>query len=244
MNSDSHIEKYINLYTGKQKLVYNKGTGLRPGEVYGDGVEFLKKVMQFVPYVIWKKRRAISILDYGCGRAMHTHNPTYNMCDRYHNTTIFEYYSGMIQSYYCYDPGVPRYSIKPSKGSLFDLVAIPDVLEHVPEEEVCEVIADAFSYLRPNGLLVATISNNPAWAHFKNSDGTMGDNLHCTLRPFEWWIEKFNSVITNRAFVLMHSDLEYLKSIGSERTLQYYSHNSAEFTIDRERFDSKYIWVN
>lgn len=244
-NDSNYLQKYIELYNGRQKLTLVKGTGLRKGELYGDGVEFLKKVMQFVQYVIYKKHRAISILDYGCGRAMHTHNPNYNMCDRYHDTTIFEHYKGAIQSYYCYDPGVPRYSVKPSPGSKFDLVAVPDVLEHVPEEFVDDVIRDSVSFLRDDGLFVATISNNLSYAHFLNSDGSLGDNLHCTLKPFEWWIEKFKTLVPNKAYVLVHCDLEYHKSIGSSATLRFHKSDSAGFTIDKERFDAPtpYIWV-
>lgn len=236
-----YIEKYKGIYSGAQKLILTKGKP-NPNEGYGDGLEFVKKVYPFVSYTAKRKKRAISILDYGCGTAMHVHNPTYNIGNKYNNQTIFTTMNGMIQCYYCYDPAVGRYSTKPSPGSLFDLVAIPDVLEHVPEEHVDEVIQDSSSFVKEDGLYVITVSNNPAYAHFSNEDGSLGENLHCTLKPLEWWIEKIHSLVKDRAFVIVHNDSAYMKSIGSNATLRFYKHDSAYYQIDKSKFP--YMWVD
>lgn len=241
---DECIRKYTGIYTGSQKLSFKEGTGFRKGEMYGDGTEFLKKVVPFVDYAIKQKHpRAITILDYGCGRAVHTYMPKYNMLKLFKDTTIFEYFKGMIQCYYCYDPSVPRYNEKPTSGSLFDVVAIPDVLEHVPEEFVEDVIADSISFLKKDGLYVATISNNPSYACFTNSDGTPGDNLHCTLKPIQWWIDKFNKVIKDRTFVIAHNDHAAMSQAGYKSTVQFYHHNSQYFNFDKKYF-GQYFWVS
>ena len=242
MSNYPYLKQYEGIYTGQQKLTLVKGRGPDEGEVYGDGTEFLKKVLQFVDYTIKTKHRAISVLDYGCGRAMHTHNPSYNMVKSFKDTTIFSHFKGMIQSYYCYDPAVPRYSTKPSQGSLFDLVAIPDVLEHVPEEHVAEVIKDCSSFVKDDGLLVATISNNKAYSHFTNPDGTLGENLHCTLKPIEWWINLFHSVIVDRAFVIGVNDTLFMKSINSRATVIWYNSDTEKFKTNQTKFP--FVWYN
>jgi len=52
-------------------------------------------------------------------------------------------------------------------------------MEHVPEEEVEEVLADIASYA-PNA--VFAIALRPAAATLPN-----GDNAHCTVKPIQWW---------------------------------------------------------
>jgi len=238
---EEYVEKYTKLYAGEQKLDILKGQP-RPGEVYGDGLEFLNKVLTFVDYTISRKRRAVSVLDYGCGQAMHTHKRNYNMSEKFKDTTIGERFAGMLQCYYCYDPAVKRYSVKPSPGSLFDVVAIADVLEHVPEEHVKEVIQDSLSFTKEDGIYIATVCNNPSHSHFRNSDDTTGENLHCTLKPMQWWIDMFHSVIEDKAFILIHNDHAYMKSIGSSATLQFHHHPSSKYSVDISKF--RFRWVD
>lgn len=238
---DEYLNKYKAIYSGTQKLI-SEGT-TRSGEMYGDGLMFVKKVMIFVNYIITKKDRAVTILDYGCGRAMHTHKRDYNMSDRFKNITIFELFKGMIQCYYCYDPAVRRYSTKPTPGTQFDLVAIPDVLEHVPEEGLESVIADAASFLKKDGLLVATIGGLPARCHFANEDGSIGENLHCTLKPLVWWIDLFHTLIPDRSFVIIYEDDKLEPRPGLPTNVCMYSHSSPHFNLNRNHFNSVY-WVD
>lgn len=240
---EDSIAKYRGIYTGTQKLRLVKGTGPKKGEQYGDGIEFVKKAIPFIEYVIKHKRRAISLLDYGCGRAMHTHNRSYNMVDEFKDKTIFEHFRGMLQCYYCYDPAVPRYSIKPTSGSLFDMVVVADVFEHVPEEHVEHVLKDSLSFLKEDGLYIATISNNLSYSHFLNGDNTLGENLHCTLKPLEWWIDKFNTIFQDKTFLIIHNDIEYMRSINSKATLRMYVNNSSNFEVNKNDF-KHFQWFN
>lgn len=243
---DEYLDKYKGIYTGGQKLTIIKDGEFAQSstkEMYGDGLMFVKKVMPFAKHIVERKSRAITILDYGCGRALHTHMRNYNIAKNFKDLTIFELFQGMIQCYYCYDPAVRRYSVKPSPGTLFDLVAVPDVLEHVPEDNVGEVISDAASFLKQDGLFVATISGMPAYAHFLNKDGTAGENLHCTVKPLEWWVQLFHNVIPDQSFVIIYEDETLLDKIGINTNVCLYGYDSPHFKLDRKQFTNLY-WVD
>lgn len=243
---NEYLDKYKGIYSGVQKLTILKDGEIANSatkEMYGDGLMFVKKVMPFAKHVVERKSRAITILDYGCGRALHTHMRNYNIAKNFKDITIFELFQGMIQCYYCYDPGVRRYSVKPSPGTLFDLVAIPDVLEHVPEDGVRDVITDAASFLKHDGLLVATISGMPAYAHFLNGDGSLGENLHCTTKPLEWWTEIFHSTMPDRSFVIIYEDDSLREKTGLDINVCLYGHDSQHFKLDRNPFPNLY-WVD
>lgn len=243
---DEYLNKYEGIYAGRQKLViYRNGEYGYPStrEMYGDGLMFIRKIIPFAKHVVEKKSRAITILDYGCGRALHTYMRNYNVAKTFKDTTIFELFQGMIQCYYCYDPAIKRYSVKPSPGTLFDLVAIPDVLEHVPEDNVSNVVSNAASFLKQDGLLIATVSGIPAHAHFLNDDGTIGDNLHCTVKPLDWWIDLFHSIMPDKSFVLLYEDGTLRERTGLNTDICVYGHDSEHFKLDRKRFAELY-WVD
>lgn len=115
-----------------------------------------------------------SVLDFGCGKA----------------TLISEFaeqYPGI--AFYGYDPAIPGREILPVEK--VDFVICTDVLEHIPEndlENVIEKIAslskNVFFYLH-HGLAVEILP-----------DGT---NAHCTVKPPIWYyrlLEKYFTVIT------------------------------------------------
>lgn len=240
---EEYLNRYKGIYTGTQKLTLVKGTPDEK-EVYGDGVMFVKKVMPFVQYTIQIKKRAVSILDYGCGRAMHTHTRDYNIHDKFKDITIFEKFQGMIQCYYCYDPGVPRYNVKPTEGTKFDLVGMADVLEHIPEDYVRDVVTDATSFLKDDGVFVATISAIPAHAHFLNDDNTLGENLHCTLKPLEWWIDIFRQCMPNKAFVIAYTDPNREDFKKFKITTGFHATNSTQYKIDLTHNFRHLYWVD
>ena len=64
-------------------------------------------------------------------------------------------------------------------GRQFDMVICSDVLEHVPEDEVDQLIERLFGYGR-RGL--ASVCCRLAKKTF--ADGT---NMHVTVQPYEWW---------------------------------------------------------
>ena len=235
---EEYIKKYEEIHSGKSKFVsvYN-------GEIqkvyndecmFGDGVEFVKKVFPFITNLIEQKQRAVTILDYGCGQALHTYNSNY----KYHKNipklvgnTIFSFFNGMIQSYYCYDPAVKKYSVKPSSGTLFDLVVLADVLEHIPEEYVVDVIKEAASYCKKDGYIMFTISGNIAYSHFPNEDGSPGENAHITRKSQDWWFDTIANSVGDLTFVMMYTNNDIFKETNNEVNCRTIIRNTPNFTI-------------
>jgi|TARA_R100001530_G_scaffold84337_1_gene58766 uncharacterized protein YlzI (FlbEa/FlbD family) len=79
-----------------------------------------------------------------------------------------------------YDPAYEPFSTKPT--GKFELVLCIDVMEHVQEDKVEEVLEDIFSFA--NDVFI-TISCYPATQILLN-----GKNAHYTIKESEWWKEK------------------------------------------------------
>jgi SAM-dependent methyltransferase len=118
---------------------------------------------------------AESILDYGCGKG-----------HQYHKDKLHEvYFNGIIPE--LYDIGVPEYSTIPEDK--FDAVICTDVMEHIPEEELDEVIKQIYS--KANKFVYFGICTRLAEKTLPN-----GENAHCTVKPLEWWQAKINPLST------------------------------------------------
>lgn len=183
-------------YLGGGSMHYNNAEVGR-GKVLFDGSQLGKKLPPFIQKYIDYKKKAVTLLDYGCGKALHVFLPL----KEHNNKTLLGRFNGMIQSYYCYDPAVEIYNEKPSSGSLFDLVCCADVMEHIPEEFVPTVLDEIASYTKDSGVALFTISGNPAKKSFSD-----GENLHATLRSVEWWIESLNAAFKNKSYLVMYND--------------------------------------
>jgi hypothetical protein len=108
-----------------------------------------------------------SILDYGCGQS-----------------PLLEHLNlGYDPEMLRYDPAIPKYSVKPEKKA--DLLLNIDVLEHIPESHLDEVIADMAACCS-NAIIIVDMA--PAATVL--SDGT---NAHCTLQPRDWWERKLST---------------------------------------------------
>lgn len=233
-----YIDKYRAIHTGKDTMVYIKDGQHRKvskSAVYGDGRQLVKKVLPYIDRMIKVRSRAITILDYGCGQARHVYDPRYVNNWQFKNfkdQTIFSFFPGMIQSYYCYDPAVPRYSEPPCAGTKFDLVAVPDVLEHIPEESLESIIRSLGQYVRDDGLIVFSISGNVAAAHFNNEDGTV-ENAHITVKPFKWWNDLIASSVQDRAYVIIYTADEIKQKSSGVSDTRLFFRNSSKFIIQQ-----------
>lgn len=117
--------------------------------------------------------KSTSLMDYGCGRGDAWYSP--------HN---LHHYLGIKRKHlFLYDPSFPKHDKLPTDRT-FDGVLCSDVLEHVPEEAVPATIERLFSY--SNLFVWASVCCRPAKKKF--GDGT---NMHVTVRPMEWWSERF-----------------------------------------------------
>lgn len=120
-----------------------------------------------------------TLLDYGCGS-----------CKQYTDHKLDKFWN--LKELYCYDPGLKKFEKKPTKK--YDAVINTDVLEHIPEQYVYDVISDIFSYA--NKLVYFSIATALARAILPN-----GENAHCTLKTHTEWVNiirkyKPNNVIT------------------------------------------------
>lgn len=121
------------------------------------------KNLRFLRPEIMVKRPA-SILDYGCGQSRMIH------------ALRLDYDAELFR----YDPAIPDYGKKP--GKVVDLLINIDVLEHIPESKLDEVIADMRACCRDAIIIVDTV---PAAKTLPN-----GENAHCTLYPGDWWRDR------------------------------------------------------
>lgn len=121
-----------------------------------------------------KSTGAKSMLDYGCGRG-----DAYRSPHKVHQTI------GISRPFVTlYDPAFRRDNELPI--GRYDLVVCSDVLEHVPEDEVDELILRLFAYAKK--AVWASVCCRAAKKSFPD-----GVNMHCTVQPYAWWEAKFKA---------------------------------------------------
>lgn len=200
---EEYVLRYQGIHSGTDKYLaldgklYQNEQDPNNGKVLFDGSQLGKKFPPYIQQVIDAKRRAITLLDYGCGKAIHTYLPL----AAHGNKTLLGRLNGMIQCYYAYDPAVKQYSMKPPLGMEFDLTCCADVMEHVPEEFVPVVLAEIGNYTKRNGAMIFSISGNLAKKSF-----TDGENLHATIKPLDWWVDAIRKYCGDKSFVLIYND--------------------------------------
>lgn len=118
---------------------------------------------------------ADTVLDYGSGAG-----DAYRSPHKVHHTWGIKRPNVAL-----YDPSFEQYAKKPDRR--FDVVICSDVLEHIPEPDVNRFIADLFNHAKLG--VWASVCTRPAKKCFP--DGT---NLHCTIKPYQWWHDTFAEV--------------------------------------------------
>lgn len=108
------------------------------------------------------------VLDYGCGKGH-----CYEGDDAIHK----EWGVGKPR---LYDPYYAPYSKRPEIR--FHGVICTDVMEHVPEKDVDDVLKDIFSFAEK--FVFLSISTKLAKKSLPD-----GRNAHLTVKPEEWWME-------------------------------------------------------
>ena len=106
-------------------------------------------------------RKPASLLDYGCGQSR-----LLEALDMPEGVALVRY-----------DPAIPAFSERPQAPC--DVLLNVDVLEHVPESELDNVLADMRA-LCTDAIIV--IDTEPAKQILAN-----GENAHCTLHDADWW---------------------------------------------------------
>lgn len=200
---EEYILRYQAIHTATDKFLALDGklhdniVDPSKGKTLFDGSQLGKKFPPYIQQIIDAKGRAITLLDYGCGKAIHTYIPL----SAHGNKTLLGRFNGMIQCYYSYDPAVPHYAMKPPPNMVFDLTCCADVMEHVPEEFVPQVLTEIGNYTKQDGAIIFSISSNPAKKMFKD-----GENLHATIRGLNWWVDAIKQYCGGRSFLLIQDD--------------------------------------
>lgn len=119
-----------------------------------------------------------SILDYGSGKG------------KQYTIDQYDLYWGVEVD--CYDPGVDIYRVLPDKQ--YDGVICVYVMEHVPEEEVDEVLEKIFS--RARNFVYLAIDFREGKKSFSD-----GSKIHVCLKSQEWWDEKIREHNRNNVMV-------------------------------------------
>ena len=130
-------------------------------------MEYVFDIGQLIKY-----SNITTAIDYGCGKAR-----------AWKNNNLKALWK--LQDIQLYDPGVEEYAIKPYTPR--DLVICTDVMEHVPEHLVDEVLADICRLAKKAVFL--NISTRPASKLLVD-----GSNAHATVKPAAWWQAKINKL--------------------------------------------------
>ncbi|MBP6096271.1 MAG: class I SAM-dependent methyltransferase [Methyloversatilis sp.] len=125
---------------------------------YGaSSIKFIEEISLFIEHL-----RPRKVLDFGCGKGTLIHELT----RRYPEVTFVGY-----------DPAIPGREHLPDEA--FDLVINTDVLEHIPEQTLPEVVKK-----------ISTLSQNVYFNLHHAATRTIlpnGENAHCTIKPPEWY---------------------------------------------------------
>lgn len=127
-----------------------------------------------------------TLLDYGCGKG------------RQYSERELDKHWGVDVA--CYDPGVPEFSVLPD--GKFDGVICVDVLEHVPEYAIEEVLENIFN--KADKFIFMNVALFPSKKGLPN-----GENCHVTLKPTEWWLEKIEKKVGHQEKVVINFEMEY-----------------------------------
>jgi len=113
-----------------------------------------------------------SFLDYGCG-----------------NGDLTDYFEGILKcKIYKYDPAISEFN-KLDKNLKVDLIANCDVMEHIPEDEIDNILFQ-----------ISNISKKVFFNIYLKEAETIlpnGENAHCTIKPVSWWFLKINKYFDN-----------------------------------------------
>lgn len=112
---------------------------------------------------------ATALLDYGCGKGL-----------QYTEMKVHERFWN-VQQPTLYDPGVVGIDRKPS-GS-FDGVICTDVMEHIPESGVDDVLREVIAYAQK--FVFFCIFTEVSRKFLPD-----GRNCHITVRPPQWWLDR------------------------------------------------------
>jgi hypothetical protein len=130
----------------------------------------IKPYVQEIAGLVWD-RLPRRILDYGSGKGY-----------QYLALRLHDHWGGILP--FCYDPGVVQLRIKP-EGKFAGIICT-DVMEHIEEADVDDVLDDLFGFADDHAFVFLAIACRPA----KRKRLPDGRDVHVTIKPPAWWDAK------------------------------------------------------
>ena len=184
------VAMYETLHEQGESLARKTGKETFPGKMLIRHTPGIKQMID--------RTGATSILDYGAGKGAGYEQRDIALPNGDVAPTIQEYWG--VSDIRCYDPGHEPFKALPE--GRYDGVICTDVLEHVTEPDVPWIIDEMFSYARK--FVYANIACYPAVKFLSD-----GQNVHCTIRPPDWWAGVFHAV------AMRHTEISYRLITGT-----------------------------
>lgn len=149
------------------------------GQLHAKGKYFPGfSISPYVPQIVRlvASHQPTSLLDYGSGRGL-----------QYLKRRVHEEWGGLLP--HCYDIGVNGLHEKPE--GKFGGVICTDVMEHIEERDVSTILSELVAYTEAGGFIFLSISCRPTKKKLPD-----GRDVHVTIRPPSWWIEKLKAQVT------------------------------------------------
>jgi hypothetical protein len=189
-----HLKEYAKIFEGGPFIRKGEVTEYKKCKVFdGGGVRSLLSSV----FKELLTRESVTILDYGCGQAIHWHKQVLDNRTK----TFVDLLGDKLQGFYRYDPAFKAYSRKPL--GKFDFILCSDVLEHIPEEDIPNFVRELNSYSPSDGVIFYSISTKPSNNCF--ADGT---NMHITQKPPAWWFKIVKDNSTSKSYFAFDGILE------------------------------------
>jgi hypothetical protein len=154
---------------------------------------------------------ANSVFDYGCGKGVqYTSKIRVNDGQGTSYLSLMEYWD--INKICYWDPAWPTDDYP--EGKCFDGVICCDVLEHLPEADLTNWVAERLFAHTKKFLVVSTVS------HLARKTLPSGINAHVTVRPPQWWQELFEQTASQHPEVC-YTLLVTEKKGGNSETFTY-----------------------
>lgn len=183
----NYLDRYIEIFNGEPFLRDDKIVTRNEYKAFDGGA--VRKLI--VPiFTELEKRKSVTILDYGCGTAIHWHKRTIEK-----QYTLPEKIGMKLQGFYRYDPAVEEFNTKPQ--GKFDFVFCTDVLEHIPESDLSSILSDLNEFCKKDGVVFITTSTKLSKNFF--ADGT---NMHITLKTPDEWKELIEKYIDKKKILM------------------------------------------
>lgn len=154
------MENLNEIYADHYRTLHERNPGMFPGVSTRHHVKLIGDLIN--------QTGSLTVLDYGCGQGRQYTDLKYHEAWKVDMPTL-------------YDPGVERYKNKPQ--GRFDCVVCVDVLEHIPEPLIRQVITEICDYADKFVFLVIA----QFLAGELLPDGT---NAHVSIFEDQWWIDR------------------------------------------------------